>query len=253
MSYSALDSLIAMSNDLGRPEYDLVIFGEGNTSALVENNCFYVKCSGTELRTITAEGFALLNRMETTNLLDKNLTSDKEILDNLLKMRVDGGTKYPSVETIMHAYLLGLPGVNFIGHTHPTSVNSLLCSVNAEKLVNMRVFPDQIVCCGEVAAFIPYTDPGLPLARKVRDVVNEYMDKYGIPPKAIMIQNHGMFALGKTTRDVMACSMMWSKTARVLIGAMSCGGINPMPESEVNRINNRPDEKIRQNVIGGKE
>ncbi len=253
MSYTALDSLVAMSNDLGRPEYDLVIFGEGNTSALVENDRFYVKCSGTELRTIAAEGFALLSRTETVNLLDKDLKSDKEILDSLLKMRVDGGIKYPSVETIMHAFLLGLPGINFIGHTHPTSVNALLCSVNAEKLVGMRVFPDQIVCCGEIPAFIPYTDPGLPLARKVREVVTEYLDKYGIAPRAIMIQNHGMFALGKTTRDVMACSMMWSKTARVLIGAMSCGGINPMPDSEVDRINTRPDEKLRQNVIGGKE
>ena len=42
-----------------------------------------------------------------------------------------------------------LPGVRFIAHTHPTPVNAVLCSRGAEEAVSGRLFPDEIVCCGE--------------------------------------------------------------------------------------------------------
>ena len=55
---TVLDQLIFLSNTLGRPENDYVILGEGNTSARADTAAggpasFYVKSSGTELRTIT--------------------------------------------------------------------------------------------------------------------------------------------------------------------------------------------------------
>jgi rhamnose utilization protein RhaD (predicted bifunctional aldolase and dehydrogenase) len=49
-----------MSRKLGQPERDLVMLGEGNTSALCDDGTFWVKASGTELRTIEAEGFVQL-------------------------------------------------------------------------------------------------------------------------------------------------------------------------------------------------
>jgi len=150
----------------------------------------------------------------------------------------------------MHAYLLGLPDVNFVGHTHPISVNALLCSVRAEELAHVCLFPDQIVCCGPAPVFIPYSDPGLPLARLVRERVLAYMDNYQAVPKAILLQNHGFFALGKTAQQVLSCTLMWDKTARVIAGAMACGGVNPMKQEQIDRIYTRPDEKFREGVIG---
>ena len=57
MNHDTLSQLVALSNTLGRPENDYVILGEGNTSARADSETFWVKASGTELRTITADGF----------------------------------------------------------------------------------------------------------------------------------------------------------------------------------------------------
>ncbi len=245
-----LDQLIAMSHELGKPEHDLAIFGEGNTSAKSgEGDRFWVKASGSELRTIDESGFALLDLAATEALLDADLHTDQEVLAALLSMRVDGGTRYPSVETMMHAHLLGLPGVQFVGHTHPTALNGLLCSTRAEELVNMRLFPEQVVCCGEAPVWVPYCDPGLPLARTVRECVRAWRECYGGVPRSIAIQNHGLFALGGTAREVLSCTMMWQKTARVILGALACGGVNFLPQDQVTRLCTRPQEKIREAVI----
>ena len=250
---NTLQDLIAMSNELGKPENDLAIFGEGNTSAKAEEgDRFWVKQSGSELRTIDANGFALLDRAATEALLDADLRDDQQILAALLSKRVDGGTRYPSVETMMHAYLLGLPGVKFVGHTHPTALNAILCSLRAEELINMRLFPEQLVCCGEAPVWIPYADPGLVLARKVREQTIAWMEHYGAVPRSILIQNHGLFALGGTAREVLSCTMMWSKTARVILGAMACGGVNYLPQDQVTRLTTRPEEKLREAVIFNK-
>lgn len=246
-----LADVIAMSRELGRAELELAILGEGNTSALLDNEQCWVKASGSMLSNIDENGFALLDRRAAVALLDREMHNDEEIMAALLEVCADERGKRPSIEAMMHAYLLGLPGVNFVGHTHPIAVNSLLCSTRAEELVNIRLFPDQIVCCGPVPVYIPYTDPGLPLAQLVRRRVEHWMAEYQMTPRAILLQNHGLFALGATTQQVISCSMMWAKTARVIIGALSCGGVNALSDAQVNRIFTRPDEKVREAIIGG--
>jgi rhamnose utilization protein RhaD (predicted bifunctional aldolase and dehydrogenase) len=250
----ALEQLISMSCELGRPENDLAIYGEGNTSALEGEDRFWVKVSGSQLNGIDANGFALLDRAKTEALLDRDLRSDQEILAGLLEMRVDGGTRYPSVETMMHAFLLGLPGVKFVGHTHPTSLNSILCSVRAKELATLRIFPEQLVVCGISPVWVPYADPGLALACKVRECVKAWMtENGGTVPRSIILQNHGLFALGSTPREILSNTMMWQKTARVILGAMACGGVNFLPDEQVIRLATRPEEKLREQVIFGKD
>ena len=51
-----LQAVVDMSRRLGEPERDLVILGEGNTSGLCDDGTFWVKASGTELRTRDAPG-----------------------------------------------------------------------------------------------------------------------------------------------------------------------------------------------------
>ncbi|MEI7832735.1 MAG: class II aldolase/adducin family protein [bacterium] len=247
----ALALVVSMSRELGAPENDLAILGEGNTSSLAAGEQFWVKASGSTLCGIKESDFVLLDRTATVALLDEDLTTDDSILAALQAVRVQG-EKRPSIEAMMHAYLLGLPGVNFVGHSHPAAVNSLLCSTNAEALAHVCLFPDQIVCCGPAPVFVPYADPGLPLARLVRTKVEEYVEKQGMTPKAIMLQNHGLFAVGATPAAVMSCSLMWVKTARVILGALACGGVNTMTTAQVERIFTRPDEKFREQAIGGK-
>ena len=83
-----------------------------------------------------------------------------------------------------------------VGHTHPVPVLSLLCSRHAESLATEMLFPDQIVVLGRRPLFVPYVDPGLALARRVRDDLARHVTRHGEPPKAIYLGNHGLFALG---------------------------------------------------------
>ena len=128
------------------------------------------------------------------------------------------------METVLHALALQLPGIRFVGHTHPTATNALTCSQDFEKLTSGRLFPDEIVYCGPAQAVVPWTDPGLPLARKVREVMARHMDDHDEVPKVVLMQNHGLIALGRTVQDVENITAMAVKAARVLIGTAAFGG-----------------------------
>jgi len=97
---------------------------------------------------------------------------------------------------------------------------------------------------------IPYVDPGLPLARAIRQKVNDYIDTYSERPKTIYLQNHGFVALATTAQQVENITAMAVKAARILSGAYAFGGPNYMTETAVERIYTRPDEHYRQKIIG---
>jgi rhamnose utilization protein RhaD (predicted bifunctional aldolase and dehydrogenase) len=248
-----LQQLIDMSHQLGIEGRGLVILGEGNTSAKIDDNTLYVKASGTHLGAIKAEGLVEVNAPKVLEMLDGPELSDQEIKARLRAAMVDPNGKFlPSIETVFHAFLLSLPGVGFVGHTHPISVNSILCTKNWRKATEGRVFPDEIVCCGIAPAYVEYTDPGVILARKVKESVEEYIQKYGARPKAILMQNHGMIAIGDTAKEVESITLMWDKTAKVLAGTHSFGGPNYMSPEQVDRICTRPDEEQRKKLIEGR-
>ena len=154
------------------------------------------------------------------------------------------------VETVLHAICLDLEGVNFVGHTHPTAINSVTCSAAFETAISGRLFPDEIVVCGLAPVVVPYTDPGVPLARKVRDLINNYLDEYYEIPKVIMMQNHGLIALGGSAQQVENITAMAVKAARVLLGTYALGGPRFMTPEAVDRIHTRPDELYRRKQLG---
>lgn len=250
-----LAALVAMSARLGAPERDYVILGEGNTSALVDEDSFWVKASGTSLCGIGNEGFVLVNRPRVLQLLEAGDLGDEGIKEGLMAASADPGGPRPSVETIFHAFLLGLPGVRFVGHTHPTAVNALLCARDSKEIVSGRIFPDEIVCLGKAPVYVPYVDPGLQLARVIRQEVEKYLAVEGERPRAILMENHGLVALGANPKEVETVTAMWVKTARVLAGAYAFGGPRYLSHQSVDRIHTRPDEAYRKQSIwqeGGK-
>ena len=97
--------------------------------------------------------------------------SDAEIESVLLASRLDSSQPKPSVEAVFHAYLLSLPGIEVVGHTHPIGINSILCAgeESCRRFALERRFPDEIVCCGAKSVFVPYVDPGIVLAQTIRD------------------------------------------------------------------------------------
>ena len=172
---------------------------------------------------------------------------DEQVRAGLLAARMDpAATARPSVETILHALALQVRGVNFVGHTHPTAVNAILCSAGAEEAIAGRLFPDEIVYCGPAPVYVPYTDPGLPLARAVSAGIHRHLDEHGLPPKVVLMQNHGLIALGKTATEVVNITAMYVKAARVLLGTYALGGPHFMSQAAATRIHTRPDELYRR-------
>lgn len=244
-----LDELAALSRDLGREDRQLAILGEGNTSAAIDAEHFAVKASGASLERLRSDDLTVCRREPMLALLDQKQLSDTQVAEALMATRAEPQAKRPSIESVFHAWLLTLEGVRFVGHTHPTSVNQILCSPRARDFSERRMFPDEIVVCGAASVFVPYTDPGLPLAREIRDRTRTYLDKHGHPPRVVLLQNHGLIALGATPNAVLAATLMAVKAAAIFMGAAALGGPNFLTPQHVDRIAGRADEAYRQQQL----
>ena len=245
-----LQAVVDMSRRLGEPERDLVILGEGNTSGLCDDGTFWVKASGTELRTMDAHGLVRVALEPVVALADRHNLADDEVKRALNAARVDpAATRHPSVETVLHALTLAEAGAQYVGHTHPVAVNALACSQAMAGEAPGRLFPDEIVVCGPAPLLVPYTDPGLPLARAIRDAYRRYADDWGQPPKVVVMQNHGLIALGGSPQEVDNITAMFVKTCRVLAGTYAFGGPHYLSEADVRRIHTRPDEAYRRQQL----
>ena len=245
-----LHRMLDLSHQLGREERRLAILGEGNTSARLSADTFVVKASGSNLATLGKAGTAVCRFDRLLPLLDRPAMADGVIDEALYAARVDPQAGKPSVEAIFHAYLLTLPGVNFVGHTHPIAVNQLLCSKHARNFARRRLFPDEIVCCGVESVFVPYTDPGLKLARTIRAAVVAYVRRLARPPRVLLLENHGFIALGATPESVLATTLMGVKAAEIFAGAAAIGPPRFLTRAQVIRIAGRPDEHYRQQALG---
>ena len=247
---STLQALVEMSRELGRTERDLVILGEGNTSASCGDGTFWVKASGALLGAAEASSFIRLWLEPVCALAERGDLSDEGFKQALDAAKVDPSVeKRSSTETVLHALALTEVGARFVGHTHPVAVNAVMCSVAAKEAISGRLFPDEIVVCGPALAYVPYTDPGLPLARKAREVFHRYMDEWGQAPRAVLMQNHGLIALGSSPQEVDSITAMYVKTCRVLAGTYAFGGPHFLSESNVRRIHTRPDEGYRRREL----
>lgn len=245
-----LHQLIVMSRALGDPAKAYVILAEGNTSARIEET-FFVKASGTRLESIAEGGFVEVRFEGVLALLEQEHLSDKQIRAGLEAAKVNPDCSLrPSVETILHARVLNSGAAKFVGHIHPTVVNAILCSQRAEEAFAGRLFPDEIVVCGPAPVYIPYTDPGLPLARAVWAGVERHTDLYGQWPKVILLQSHGLIVLGQSAQEVVDTTAMAVKTAQVLLGTYALGGPHFLSARQVDRLRTRPDEEYRRRVLG---
>jgi rhamnose utilization protein RhaD (predicted bifunctional aldolase and dehydrogenase) len=244
-----LKSLLALSHELGNPARPLAILAEGNTSVKLSAETFLVKASGSNLCSLDKTGVVECRAEILLSLLDKNNLSDADVDSGLLASRVDAKAKKPSVEALFHAYLLSLPEIEFVGHTHAPAVNSILCSPRAKEFATKRIFPDEIVCCDVASVFIPYTDPGLKLAQVIREQTEKFLKEFGRAPRVILMENHGLITLGRSVEAVLSAMLMAEKTATIWLGAAALGGPKFMSPENVARISGRPDEALRRKIL----
>ncbi len=242
-----LESLVAMTRTLGRPKNNYVIIGEGNTSHVIDEDSFYIKASGQQMNGIEADGFVAVHLGPVLALLDQPDMPADAIKRASEAARVDPAvTLVPSVEVTFHAALLADCGVRCIAHTHPVAINRILCSSRAEQFAANRMFPDEVVLCGPRSVFVPYVDPGMPLALAIRAQVNAYIAEQGEPPKVILMANHGLIALGQTTAEALNVTAMAVKSAEIFAGACAIGEPVFMSQTDIHHIYRRPDEIYRR-------
>lgn len=245
-----LTELIDLSHNIGGEERCLAILGEGNTSAINGDGTFWVKASGSHLATIDEKGFSRVSLKVVQSLCQVESMSDDAVAEGLKNALIDPSYRKPSVETFLHGLCYLETGVTWVAHTHPISVNSILCSrLGASPFLN-HLFPDGIVVCGLSPAVVPYIDPGFPLALAFRNELRRYMDKNGLPPKVFLMVNHGLVALGSSAREVFNITLMADKWAKVILGTFALGGPNYLSDEEAMRINNRQDEAYRRSQLG---
>ncbi len=188
-----IEQLIEISQFYGR-DSRFVIAGGGNTSYKNEE-MIWVKASGSSLATITEDGFAILDRAKLAVLSDKKYsdnaaTREEEVKNDLAAATLTKG-KRPSVETSMHNAI----DYAFVVHLHPTTVNGLMCSQNAESDLK-RIF-------GSKALYIEYTDPGYVLFKKVEDAIKAFREEDGgAEPAIIWLQNHGIFVGANSIEEI---------------------------------------------------
>jgi len=167
--------------------------GGGNTS-YKNGEKLWVKASGSSLATITEEGFAVLERSKLNVLSERVYSNDsaerEEQVKNDLAAACITKDRRPSVETSMHNAM----DFAFVVHLHPTIVNALMCSQHAETDLK-RLF-------GATALYIPYTDPGYVLFKKVEDAIIAFRAQDGAEPAVIWLQNHGIFVGANTVDEI---------------------------------------------------
>jgi rhamnose utilization protein RhaD (predicted bifunctional aldolase and dehydrogenase)/NAD(P)-dependent dehydrogenase (short-subunit alcohol dehydrogenase family) len=189
-----LKDLIELSRFYGADK-DYVIAGGGNTS-YKDDETLWVKASGEPLANLTEEGLVALDRSKLKEISGNIYSEDPveredQVKKDLYKSIKDPAkNKRPSVETSLHETIR----YKFVVHLHPTLINGMLCSRNARNMT-MKLF-------GESALFVPYTDPGYTLFKKLEKEIIEFRMKYAADPQIILLENHGVFVGADTTDGI---------------------------------------------------
>jgi rhamnose utilization protein RhaD (predicted bifunctional aldolase and dehydrogenase)/NAD(P)-dependent dehydrogenase (short-subunit alcohol dehydrogenase family) len=189
-----IEQLVYLSHLIGG-DLSLVQPGGGNTSVkLSEPDIFgtdvpalVVKGSGTDLRTISPDGFTHLYADRLALLRERGSMSDEGMMEVMRAcMLFPDRDPVPSVETPLHALL----PARFVAHTHDVATLSLSDTPNAEANVR-RVF-------GPEVAFLEYVRPGFPLAKRLAQLFPEGPPKGAI---ALVMEKHGLAVWGETARQ----------------------------------------------------
>lgn len=187
------DDLISISQHFGKNK-DYIIAGGGNTS-YKDNNIIYIKASGTELATITEEGFVALDRQKVKAVMNKTYNSDphkreEEVKNDLLAARLapEKGQR-PSVETNLHEFI----PYSYVVHTHPNLICGVLCSKRSREVIH-NLFGNEVL-------YVSF-DPGYRLAKRVARTYETYYEKYHKIPQIYFLENHGIFIGANSTQEI---------------------------------------------------
>ncbi|MDS0256649.1 bifunctional aldolase/short-chain dehydrogenase [Thermoplasmatales archaeon AK] len=188
---SLMADLVEYSRKLGA-DPNLVLHGGGNTSVKLNENdhtgksviSLRVKGSGSDLASISADGFTGLRLEDLLAAKRFEAMNDIEMMDYLQRSMLDPKEPSPSVETFLHAFI----DDQYVFHSHSDAILSIT-NTNLSDAEVASILPDTIV--------FPYVAPGFKLARAIVDRVSEKKPNI----KGIILRKHGLFTFGSTAQE----------------------------------------------------
>lgn len=179
-----LERLVSRSRLIGA-DPALVVHGGGNTSTKTretdhlgrEREVLRIKGSGTDLKTIGPDGFPGLFLDELLPLRQRAAMSDEEMVAHLAHCTIEPGSRRPSIETLLHAFL----PARHVDHVHADVICALTNSAEPDRHVRAAL--------GEDVAVVPYIRPGFTLSRQVGELAGA---------RAVVLAKHGLVTWGET-------------------------------------------------------
>jgi rhamnulose-1-phosphate aldolase/alcohol dehydrogenase len=228
----SMAGLIARSHRLGADRRNTNYAG-GNTSAKGKGvdpstgepvELLWVKGSGGDLGTLTAEGLAVLrlDRLRGLTAVFPGPEREDEMVAMFDYCVFGKGSAAPSIDTAMH----GLVDSAHVDHLHPDAGIALATSVDGEELTR--------ACFGDRVAWVPWRRPGFQLGLDIAAISRERPAAIGV-----ILGGHGITAWGDTSDECEAHSLEIITTAQRFIDERG----NPRPFGETIHQTLRPADR----------
>ncbi|MFI9082201.1 bifunctional aldolase/short-chain dehydrogenase [Streptomyces sioyaensis] len=185
----------------------------------------WVKGSGGDLGTLTAEGLAVLrlDRLRALTAVYAGVEREDEMVTAFDYCLHGKGGAAPSIDTAMH----GLVDAAHVDHLHPDSGIALACAADGERLT--------ADCFGDKVVWVPWRRPGFQLGLDIAVVKEANPQAVGV-----ILGGHGITAWGETSGECEDNVLWIIRTAEKFLAdngkAEPFGpvleGFEPLPASE---------------------
>ena len=226
-------ALLARSNRLGSDPRNTNYAG-GNASVKAEADdpvtgqpvpLLWVKGSGGDLGTLTADGLAVLrlDRLRALTGVYRGPEHEDEMVAAFDFCLHGKGGAAPSIDTAMH----GLVEAAHVDHLHPDAGIALAAAADGEALTR--------ACFGDRVAWVPWRRPGFQLGLDIAEVKRASPGAIGV-----ILGGHGITAWGATSDECEANSLEIIATAQRYLDTHGRAdpfgpvipGYEPLPEAE---------------------
>jgi rhamnulokinase len=206
----------ALARTFGRdPEFSR---GGGGNVSVKADGVLYIKPSGVGLGSLSAEDLMPLDMEPLAGLLEEGAdgtgaSGSEAVMPVAMNARLrPSGEQRPSVEVLFHVLIPR----RFVLHTHPTVVNAVCCAVDGSRIAR-ELF-------GDIALWVPYVDPGLPLARAIGRARRSFERDRGRPaPDVVLLQSHGLIVAGDEASAISTASREVVETIRAHLASAERG------------------------------
>ena len=201
-------------------KYGLVIWTGGNISGRVPGaDLFVIKPSGVDYDDLTPENQILCD------------------LDGTVIAGTPGSERSPSSDTAAHAYVYrNMPEVDGVVHTHSTYATAWAARGEAIPCV-ITAMADEFGGEIPIGPFAIIGDESI--GRGIVETLS------GHRSRAVLMQNHGVFTIGKNAKDAVKAAVMAEDVAKTVHLSRQLGEAIPIPQTAIDSLFDR-----YQNVYG---